>query len=206
MIAAQKGQESASGSKPNEADAGADSREKRKQVRKLALAVATALTVTVLIVIFQDQIRALSQFGYPGVFVVSFLSNATVVFPAPGLAFTFAMGSVLNPLFVGLVAGAGEALGEIVGYAAGSAGSDIVSSGRIHERLERFTRRYGTLAVFVLAVIPAGLFDFVGLVAGAMRMSVWRFLLAAWLGKTTKTLMVAYAGLNLLSWVLGLFR
>ena len=206
MIAAQEGQKAEASRKPNEADAVAESGERRKQVHKLVLAATTALVVTALIVIFQNQIRALSQFGYPGVFVVSFLSNATVVFPAPGLAFTFAMGSVLNPFLVGLVAGAGEALGELVGYAAGSAGSDIVSGGRVHERLERFTRRYGTLAVFILAAIPAGVFDFVGLVAGAMRMPIWQFLAAAWLGKTTKTLLVAYAGLNLLSWALGLFR
>ena len=181
-------------------------RHKRKQVRRLALTALMALAVTGLIVAFQDRIRDLSRFGYPGVFLVSLLSNATVVFPAPGLAFTFAMGSVLNPLLVGLVAGAGEALGELVGYVAGSAGSDIITSSRTFERLERFTRRYGILAVFALAAIPAGVFDFVGLVAGAMRLSVWRFLAAAWLGKTIKTLLVAYAGLNLLSWVLALFR
>lgn len=162
--------------------------------------------ITALIVVFQDRLRELGRFGYPGVFLVSLLANATVVFPAPGLAFTFAMGSVLNPWLVGLVAGAGETCGEFVGYLAGQAGRRIIENERSYARLERITRRYGTLAIFLLAAIPAGLFDVVGVIAGAMRMPWWRFFAAAWAGKTVKTLAFALAGTYSLSWLLDLLR
>ena len=166
--------------------------------------MAASVVLTALILAFQDQLRGLSKLGYPGVFLVALISNATVVFPAPGLAFTFAMGSVLNPVAVGLAAGAGETIGELVGYAAGKTGRDALRRDRTYARLEGFTRRHGTLGVFLLAAIPAGIFDLVGVIAGAMRMPVWRFLLATWGGKTIKDVAFAFAGLYSLSWVLRL--
>lgn len=173
----------------------------RRRALGVAAVVAGSLGVTVAILLLQRQIRALSALGYPGVFLVSLLSNATVILPAPGLAFTFAMGGVLNPLAVGLLAGLGETLGEFTGYLAGRAGRAALSGSARNERIEAFTRRYGGLAVFVLAAVPAALFDVVGLAAGAMRMPVGRFLLCTWAGKTLKTLFVAFAGLYSLGWV-----
>ncbi|MHB0878936.1 MAG: VTT domain-containing protein [Anaerolineae bacterium] len=179
-------------------------RSRSRRILELALVVLMSAAITTLIVVFQDRLRDLSRFGYPGVFLVSMLANATVVFPAPGLAFTFAMGSVLNPWLVGFVAGAGETCGEFVGYLAGQAGRRVVENERSYARLERLTRRYGTLAIFLLAAVPAGLFDVVGLIAGAMRMPWWRFFFAAWAGKTVKTLAFAFAGVYSISWLTNL--
>ena len=66
------------------------------------LAILFALCVTVAILTFRDQLEALAGYGYLGVFVISILGNATIIFPVPSLAVVFAGGSVLNPLFVGL--------------------------------------------------------------------------------------------------------
>lgn len=177
-----------------------------RRVLELAAILLISAAVTATIVLFQDRLRDLGRFGYPGVFLVSFLSNATVIFPAPGLAFTFAMGSVLNPWLVGAVAGVGETCGEVVGFLAGQAGRRVVANERSYAKLEGFTRRYGLLAVFALAAIPVGLFDLVGVIAGAMRMPWWRFFAAAWAGKTLKTIVFAIAGVQSISWVLELLH
>ncbi|NPV09123.1 MAG: VTT domain-containing protein [Anaerolineae bacterium] len=190
---------------PPLAEAGATA-PRRQAILRLALVVLLTAGITFLAITFRHQLGGLEALGYPGVFLVSLLANATVVLPAPGLAFTFAMGPVLNPLLVGLVAGAGEALGEMTGYLAGRAGRTAIGQDSRYERLERITRRYGGWAILALSAIPAAVFDLVGLAAGAMRMPVLRFLLFTLVGKTIKTIAVAYAGAYSVTWLLDLIN
>ena len=55
-------------------------------------------------------------------------------------------------------------------------------------------KRWGPLAVFVLAFIPNPAFDIAGITAGALHMPVWQFLLAAWLGKSLRFILLAALG------------
>ena len=57
--------------------------------------------------------------GYLGLFVINLIGSATIIFPVPAFVVVFAMGAVLNPWLVGIVSGAGCALGELTGYAIG---------------------------------------------------------------------------------------
>ncbi len=193
---------------PSQAEAGTTKKaaSKRGNLVKLFTVVAISVTVTIVAIVFREKIMGMEKLGYPGIFLVSLVANATVIFPAPGLAFTFAMGSVFNPLLVGLVAGLGEALGELSGYAAGYAGRGMFSEDRRYARFERLTRRYGGAAVVVLSAVPAAVFDLVGIAAGAMRMPAYRFLFYTWLGKTAKTIVFAYAGAYSVTWFLDLIR
>ncbi|MDP3448963.1 MAG: hypothetical protein Q8R87_00160, partial [Anaerolineaceae bacterium] len=61
-------------------------------VRGLVLAVVIALTVVLFI--YRDQVQKLGALGYPGIFFLSMLSNATLILPVPGVLFTSAMGAV----------------------------------------------------------------------------------------------------------------
>jgi len=158
------------------------------------LALASALAITVAIVVFREQLVALRGLGYVGIFLVGILGNATVIFPVPSLAIVFAGGSVLNPLLVGLVSGVGEPLGELTGYLAGYGGSAVVQDGPRFQRIKLWMERRGFLTLFVLSAIPNPVFDLAGIAAGAVRFPVGRFLLACWLGKTLKGVVVAYLG------------
>ncbi|MHA2163037.1 MAG: hypothetical protein ACXABF_11495, partial [Candidatus Thorarchaeota archaeon] len=69
--------------------------------------------------------------GYPGTFVVSFIGNATVLFPFPYFGVPFVLGGLLvpdatafafDPWIVGLLSGVGAAIGEMTGYAIGYGG------------------------------------------------------------------------------------
>ena len=164
----------------------------------LALALLFSLFVILLISSFRGQIEALKGYGYLGAFVVGFLGNATVILPAPSLAFTTALGSVLNPVLVGVTAGAGEALGEMTGYLAGISGKEIVANRIRYETVQGYMDRYGGWVFFILAAIPNPLFDVAGIAAGVMRFPVWKFLLSAWAGKTLKAILFAGAGRHLL--------
>ena len=158
------------------------------------LIIALVLAISVAIFSFREQFAELAAVGYPGIFLVSLLGNATVVLPAPSLALVFAMGSALPPLLVGLVAGAGEALGELTGYALGYGGQAVIEDDAAYGRLVAWMQRRGSITVFVLSVIPNPFFDLAGIAAGSLRYPVWRFLLFCWLGKTIKTTLVAWAG------------
>lgn len=58
-------------------------------------------------------------YGYVGEFLVSVPAGISVI-PAPSLLVTFTLGRVLNPVYVGLVSGFGEALGGITVYLTGT--------------------------------------------------------------------------------------
>ena len=65
--------------------------------------------------------------GYPGVFFLSLLASGGMVFPIPSLAATCgAAGLDLNLVIVGVLAGLGETLGELVGYSIGFGGQSVV--------------------------------------------------------------------------------
>ncbi len=148
----------------------------------------------------RDQIRALAGWGYPGIFLTSLLSSATVLIPAPGLAIVYTMGHILNPLGVGLVAGTGAALGEISGYLAGISGRAVIERMDIYRRVRPYIRRYGGFAIFALGVIPNPTFDVAGIAAGALKMPFRTFLLAVWLAQLIKMTLFALAGAYSLNW------
>jgi len=158
----------------------------------LGLVFALGISAVVLL-IFRRAERFL-VYGYPGIFLISVLSSATIVIPAPSLALVPIVGSVLNPFWVGICAGAGEALGELVGYAAGYSGRAVIEKRDQYERMVAWTKRYGLWIILVLSIIPNPLFDLAGIAAGALRIPLYRFLLTCWIGKTIKTTLFALGG------------
>ena len=168
-------------------------------VRLLALAVVVAITVFIFAI--RDQVQRLGAYGYPGIFLLSILANATVILPAPGVAITFAMGAIFNPFGVALAAGSGATLGELTGYLAGFSGQGVAERTRLYQRLEAWTRRHGGWVILLLAFIPNPFFDLAGAAAGALRMPLREFLLWVWIGKFLKMLAFAYAGAASIDWV-----
>ena len=141
-----------------------------------------------------DEIKQLGAYGYPAVFLVSLIASAAFLLPAPGVALVFAAGGVLDPVAVGLIAGLGAAVGELTGYAVGLSGQTVFDSQPFYWHIEDWMRKSGALAIFVLAAVPNPFFDIGGLIAGVMRMPVWRFVLSAWLGKSLRFIVLAYLG------------
>jgi membrane protein YqaA with SNARE-associated domain len=165
------------------------------------LAIAIAVSVSVFLI--SDRVEQFAAYGYPGVFLISLLANATIILPAPSLAIVSVIGSVLNPYLVGLCAGTGEALGEMTGYLAGYSGRAVVENRENYDRMVKWMRRYGLWIIFVLSVFPNPFFDLAGIAAGALKIQVPKFLLACWAGKTIKTTLFALGGNVLLLRLLG---
>ena len=142
--------------------------------------------------------------GYPGVFFLSFLGSVTMILPVPGLLSVCGFSTTLSPFLLGILAGIGETLGEISGYAVGYGGGSVVEKHRIYIRLKRWMEQRGILVLFLVSIIPNPIFDLVGIAAGAVKFPILRFLATVWVGKTLKGMMVGYTcfyGLNQLPWV-----
>ena len=161
-------------------------------IRVLAFIFVIALSVFIFSI--RDRAQELAIYGYPGIFILSFMAYATVLLPAPGIAIIFVMGAVFNPIGVGLAAGAGAALGELSGYLAGFSGQEVVKQVRIYERLRDWMQRNGSLTILILSAIPNPLFDLAGVAAGSLKMPFTRFLFWCWVGETIKMSFFAYFG------------
>jgi uncharacterized membrane protein YdjX (TVP38/TMEM64 family) len=165
--------------------------------RIMALFVVIALSVFVFSI--RDQAEELAVYGYPGIFVLSFLAYATVLLPAPGVAVVFTMGSIFNPVGVALAAGTGAALGELSGYLAGFSGQAVVERADMYERLTGWMKKNGSLTIFLLAAIPNPFFDLAGVAAGSLKMPVVRFFIFCWMGEVVKMAIFAFAGASTLN-------
>jgi len=158
------------------------------------LLLILVILITILLFLYQEEIKGLSQYGYAGVFLISVLSNATVIFPLPGVLFTSAMGALFSPIGVAIAAGAGATLGELTGYAAGFFGNAVIEDRKWYDRFSNWMERYGNFALFILALIPNPLFDLAGIAAGIMGMRISKFLFWCFLGKFFKMLIFAFTG------------
>jgi len=156
-------------------------------VAALVVAIGAALY-------FRDHLQELEKYGYAAVFLVGLVSNATLILPVPGLAISSVMGGVFNPWIVGIVGGVGQALGELTGYMAGYSGQTLVDESPTYNHLTRWMQRHGALTIFVLAATPNPIFDVGGIVAGALRFPLWKFLASCTAGKVVKNIAFALAG------------
>lgn len=170
------------------------------------LLLLAVIAISYYVFTIRDQAQRLAAYGYPGIFLISILANATIIIPAPGIAIVFAMGSVFNPAIVGLVAGAGAALGELSGYAAGVSGQGVVENTRLYNRIFPLMQKYGASTTFVLAAIPNPFFDLAGMAAGALKMPLRTFLLWCVLGKAAKMLVFAYTGAYSIDWLVNTLK
>jgi len=169
------------------------------------LALLAVVAITVFVYGIRDRVEEFAAFGYPGIFLVALMANATVFLPAPGVAVVFAMGSIFHPLGVALAAGTGGALGELSGYLAGFSGQVMIEKTNVYERIHPWVVKYGSWAILVLSAIPNPFFDIAGVAAGIAKMSLRRFLVACWIGQLIKMGLFAYAGFYSLDWLMSKF-
>ncbi len=149
---------------------------------------------------FRFPLYDVAWLAYLTIFVTSLVSNLTIIAPVPFAAsIMIATATKWNPLLIALSGSIGGTIGEMSGYYAGYLGKKIAISENIpgYRRVEYWIDRYGMWAVLFLAVQPIIPFDVAGLLAGAAKMPVRKFLPALWLGKFPKYILITYAGAQL---------
>lgn len=170
------------------------------------VALIAVIAITLYIVSIRERVDEFKEYGYFGIFFVALLANATVFIPAPGIAIIYAMGAVFNPIYVGLAAGTGGAIGELSGFLAGFSGQAVMERTHIYERTKPWVEKYGGWAILVLSAIPNPFFDIAGFAAGIAKMRLRTFLFSVWIGQLIKMTLFAYAGKYSIEWISTLIK
>lgn len=136
--------------------------------------------------------------GLFGIFLINFLSGLSFFLPVPSFLTVFSGGAVYPPVIVALVSALGATLGDMIYFVMGYTGRMIVSS-KIENKIvfkvfESLFKKYGTLIVFILALIPNPLFDGIGLIAGIFTYSPYKFFIVVLLGRFLRYFLLAGAG------------
>ncbi len=141
--------------------------------------------------------------GYPGVFLISLIGNATILIPFPYIAVPFFMGvDPFNPWITGILAGFGAIIGEMTGYIAGYFGRELIDS----EKAESFSNyiehhAHSTpIIIWFLAITPIP-DDFFIVPLGAARYPWWKVFVPGFIGKTMFLTGIAWAGRLGLNWI-----
>ena len=166
-----------------------------RAIALLLLTIFLAVGITAVLFIFREKGNELGNYGYLGAFLIGLVTSATVIVPVPGIVVLFALGTTLNPVLVGFLGATGGILGELTGFMVGHEGGDVIQNpGRVYLRLEGWMRRWGGWAIFVIAAVPLPLFAVAGIISGALKYPVWKFLLIGWAGKSIKFVILVVAG------------
>jgi uncharacterized membrane protein YdjX (TVP38/TMEM64 family) len=146
---------------------------------------------------FNVPVEEFATTAYLVVFVTTLVSNASILVPVPFfVALMITAAGYWNPVLIALTASSAGTLGEITGYYAGYLGKKIIITEATpgYEKLVAWMKRHGMLAVFLLSLQPILPFDIAGLISGASRIPLWKFVLPCWAGKFPKYLLGCYFG------------
>jgi len=150
---------------------------------------------SILLFFTRSYLKDFDKLGYPGIFIISVLGNATVVFPMPTFMVAFFGGSLYNPALVAFISSIGAGLGELTGYFAGLSGKEIFyTKSRLIFKYEKYIRKFGPIGIIFLAAVPNPAFDLAGIISGLLKIPVWIFLGSTIVGKLIKFLTIAYLG------------
>jgi len=137
------------------------------------------------------------QYGYLGIFALSFLGAASIIFPIPYTLVIFYLGSlrIFDPFLIAISGGAGSALGEFFGYFLGYYGRVVLSKERQRkiDYVVKVFSRYGALAIFLFALTPLP-DDLLFIPLGIMRYSFVKAFIPSLAGKILMCLILAYGG------------
>jgi uncharacterized membrane protein YdjX (TVP38/TMEM64 family) len=185
-------------------------KERRKRWLKFAvyglgvvgLSVGLVYLLQYLVAYFGISVEEYATTAYLVVFVTTLVSNASIFVPvAVHISVIIPAAQIWNPILIALIASIAGTLGETTAYFAGYLGKRIAIPEKTpgYSRLVRWMERYGPLAIFLISLQPILPFDVAGLLAGASRIPLWKFLLPCWAGKFPKYIVICYFG----SWLIG---
>lgn len=169
----------------------------RSWIRPAAIAVvAIILNIVAYLIIPPDLARRLGALGYLGVFLITLISNATIVVPIPYFGLVAALSPGLNIIGVAIAGALGSVVGESVGFFVGRSGRGVLEHTRfyrwVQRQLEHPWRAFFVL--FLLSAPPNPAFDVAGITAGAMGLPYWLFLSAVFLARLIRFGLIAIIG------------
>lgn len=145
---------------------------------------------------FRDQLTKFTSLGLFGIFLANFFGSATLFLPTPAIATVVAGGFLYNPFIVAVVSGFGSAIGDMVGYALGHSGKEILfkKNSFWYGIFKHTFHKFGAAFVIIFSFIPNPIFDAVGIFAGIFHYSPYKFLIYVLIGRFFRNLLLAGIG------------
>ncbi len=168
---------------------------------KIAAIVWASIIITVVMVVFGERIAQLGSWGYLGAFIINGISSATVVLPAPGGAIVLLMAADYHWLPLGIAAGLGGTLGSLTAYLVGTQTRPAFQKRRFYGWTSRAMHKYGYIILILLTLPPISPGDFGGILAGATRYPIRKFLLAVGFASVIKMVALTYLATWSLAWL-----
>lgn len=177
---------------------------KLKKFFSIIVGFAIGILFALPYLLFKEKIQEFSTLGYIGLFLSCFVSNLSILLPTSSTIIIIAASLTLNPFICIVVGGIGTAFGEQASYVCGLIGSSgfDISTKKGKEITTKWFERNSFLTVLLFAFVPLPVFDIIGIIAGAKRMSWWKYTLAAVLGKVLKFTLVIVSLFYLLPFLL----
>lgn len=167
-----------------------------KSIVGIALGVLVLGGLSAAFLLYPIDWAVIGRWGYLGLFAVVFVATASIALPIPYLLIVARAGTFLDPWLIALVAGSAATLGEMTGYLIGISGSRVLPHGRVFEHARSWICSYGFWFIAFFSCIPNPFFDAVGIAAGALGYSWWRFAIACFLGKAVRFFIAALIGIE----------
>ena len=168
--------------------------------QSLGLFAVFTTSIIALTMVLLPYLVVIGPWGYGAAFVINLLTSATVVIPAPGFASVILMARELDPFILGVSAGIGGTLGELSGYWVGHQGGRVLHRSGIYRLIRRLMRRRGALVLLVTGLLPFLPVDAAGLIAGATRYPIPKFLVYLGIGKVVMTTVILYIAAQAFEW------
>lgn len=164
--------------------------------RNYIFLLVVSLAFIILSFIFRDQLSQLRSFGLIGIFVVNVIGSATLFIPAPAIATVVAGGILYHPLIVAVVAALGSGVGDLIGYALGKSGKEVLfkRTSFWYTLFREVFHKFGAAFIITFSFIPNPFFDAVGIFAGVFSYSPIKFFVYVLIGRFFRNLFLAYLG------------
>ena len=196
----------------------------KKEIILGILAVVATIGLCAAAVYYKDELMStdyLKQYGLLGVLIVAFVAGSTfsvTAIPVPYWLVVFTLPSILasqwgilSPVWVGLIAGLGASLGQLITFMIGYGGrgiSEKVSSkisSRFYARAIEWAQRHGSWSVFLMSALVNPLHLPMTIAIAALRYPPHKFFFFCFLGVALKSLVIAFCGYygltSLFSWL-----
>ncbi len=145
-------------------------------------------------------VHGFGPLAYLTIFGIALVVNISFM-PLPfAVAIMIAAAATWNPILIALSGSLGACIGELSGYYVGFISKKVAIPDNLpgYNLMQGWIRRYGLWAVAFLSFQPVLPMEIGGIVAGLAKMPVHKFLLALWVGKLPKYLILIFAGVWLI--------
>lgn len=110
------------------------------------LSIIAMIVILVLPALVYQRLEGLDSLGYLGFFVANYFGYGLYILPF--------LVTKLNPVLLILIGAFGSTIDEVFAWYVGKSGEIHEKNSKLHERVERYIRRWGLLGIFIMGIVP----------------------------------------------------